>query len=291
MFRRVSLSLFLASLVALSLVLAGSFSRDSGRAEAANLPAHPVAVAAHPDGNCVQVSNTLGSTNAICAGFNCGFFANSCLGGCGFLNNCFGGCGVFNNCFGGCGVFNNCFGGFGGCGLNSAFCNSCIGVISGCALGSCVQNFSCAGTLCGINANCFGSLCGVNTACSAGCSFATLCPTCPNICPNLLVLPAPVNPVPADQIVFSAFPNAATCGSLLDLNFRVLARGGQPVADGTTIGLTTTLGSVQKTVTTDGGGADARLTIDPRVRGTATITATAPNGTTGTKTINVTCGA
>ena len=75
----------------------------------------------------------------------------------------------------------------------------------------------------------------------------------------------------------------------MDLTLKVTVAGGQPVADGTTVGLVTTLGSVSKTVTTDNGSAVARLVIDPHVRGTATITATAPNGVTGTKTINITC--
>ena len=272
MFRKASLGLFLAAVAALSLFLANAFPANSHRAEAASAPVQHGAVVASPDGNCVQVSNTLGGTNSVCAGFSCGFFASSCIGGCGFINSCFGGCGTFiNSCLGGgCStVANVCVG---GCNLNAVFCsNNCFG-------------FNCGASLCGFgfNSNCFGSICGLGTACLANCGFSALCP-------NLGFLPAPVAPAPAAAITFSAFPNAGTCGSFLDLNLTATVSGGQPVADGTTIGLVTTLGSVTKTVTTDGGAAVARLVIDPHVRGTATITATAPNGATGTKTINITC--
>jgi len=284
MFRKASLGLFLAAVAAVSLFLANALPPGSQRAEAALAPVQHAVVAPAPDGNCVQVSNTLGSTNTVCAGFSCGFFASSCFGGnCGFFaNSCFGGCGTFiNSCLGGgcSSVLNSCFG---GCNLNLVFCgNNCL-VASNCALGSCVQSLSCAGTLCGINASCFGSICSLGAPCLAACGFSTFCP-------NLGFLPAPVNPVPANQIVFTAFPNAGTCGSFLDLNLRAVAAGGQPVADGTTIGLVTTLGSVTKTVTTDGGTAVARLVIDPKVQGTATVTATAPNGVTGQKVLTITC--
>jgi len=290
MFQKASLGLSLAAVVALSLFFANAFSAGSHRAEAASTPVQQAALAASPDGNCVVLSNTFGSTNSVCLGGGCGFFANSCLGNCGFFaNSCFGGSGNFggcgallNSCLGGGCSFNSCFG---GCNLNLVFCggNSCFAVTN-CALGSCVQSFSCAGTLCGINASCFAPVCGVGIACAAACGFSTFCP-------NLGFVPAPIITVPANQIVFSAFPNAGSCGSFLDLSLRAVASSGQPVADGTTIGLTTTLGSVSATVTTDGGSAVARLVIDPKVRGTATITATAPNGVTGQKTLTITCAA
>src|SRR2546421_730851 len=98
MFRKASLGLFLAVMTAVSLLLITALPGDSHRAEAASAPVQHAAVAASPDGGCVQLSNTLGTTNSICAGFNCGFFANSCVGNCGFFGNaCFGGCGAFSN--------------------------------------------------------------------------------------------------------------------------------------------------------------------------------------------------
>src|SRR5438876_839613 len=139
MFRKASLGLFLAAVAALSLFLANASPTNSHRAEAASAPVQHATLAASPDGNCVQVSNTL--------------------------------------------------------------------------------------------------------------------------CPNLGFLPAPVAPVPANALTFAAFPNAGTCGSFMDLTLKVTVAGGQPVADGTTIGLVTTLGSVSKTVTTENGSAVARLVI------------------------------
>src|SRR5947207_7652948 len=171
MFRKASLGLFLAAMAAMSLLLVTGLPAGSHRAEAASAPVQHAAVAASPDGGCVQLSNTLGSTNSVCAGFNCGFFA-SCVGGCGFLGNaCFGGCGTF---------FNSCLGV--GCNLNLVFCSNPF-IAPG-------LNFG-------------GSICGLGTACLANCAFSVLCP-------NLGFLPAPVAPTPANAITFAAFPNAGT---------------------------------------------------------------------------------
>ena len=306
MLRKLPLGLLAAAVVALSLFLATSPTAGPGGAEAADLPSSPT-LAAAPDPGCVFLAGPAGVLQAFCTpGTDCSF-SQVCFGTCTIVDNCFGNCGlILGSCLGGCAsVLSGCLGCgsvlsgcLGGCGSLSSLCGgSCIGSLN-CFGSSCALTASCLGTLCGVNSSCLSTVCGINAQCFGGfggfggCSFVNnLCLGCGIICPTfgLGVTPIRANPLPVAQLIFAKFPTDGTCGSFNDINVTAVAANGQPAADDSTIGFTVNLGSITKSGTTSDGQVLARLVIDPHVKGNLTITATAANGVSAQKTMNITC--
>src|SRR5262249_48896300 len=135
---------------------------------------------------------------------------------------------------------------------------------------------------CGAFTGCFSGACYPSIPCYNNCSFTSLCPGCgSNLCGAVLVSPTyslvGVIGVPTAntaQVGFLTTISKGTCGSSISLSVGAIDSNGRPVADGTVIGATTTLGTVSKTVTTEDGLATIRLIVDPKVAGTATVTIT-----------------
>jgi hypothetical protein len=221
----------------------------------------------------------------------------SCGFPCGLVSGCIGVCTVFSACGTTCGInLTTCAPACGSAAYPN--CSVCLG--APCYAGACAPSYVCATGACGVYA-CAAGACGVY-GCAAGacyiggCGCATV--LCAGVCSVALgcgavvtqVYSAPVVVVAAPAVVpnvgpitFAPYPKSGTCGSTLNISISASA------PDGTAIGFTTSLGKIEASVTTFAGQAVARLTIDPKVSGNATITATAPNGVKASETLPISC--
>jgi hypothetical protein len=82
--------------------------------------------------------------------------------------------------------------------------------------------------------------------------------------------------------------SSATCGSSLNIDAKVVGPAGMPVANGTPVLLSSTLGLIPGSTATNDGIASVSLSFPPKTQGTATVTITSGNAKAETK-INVTC--
>jgi hypothetical protein len=309
MLRKLPLGLLAAAIVALSLFLATAPTSGSGKVEAAGLPPTPT-LSASPDPGCVFIAGAAGVLQAFCTpGTDCSF-SQVCFGFCTVLSNCVGNCAsLIGSCLGGCGsLLGGSLGGslggcLGGCSSVLSFCgSSCLGALN-CLGSTCALTASCIGNVCGVNSSCLSTVCGINADCFGSLGLGGFGLGGFGLggfglggfglggfgLGGIIIGPNLVNPLPVAQLIFAKFPIDGTCGSFSDINLTAVAANGQPAADNSSIGFTSTLGSITKVGVTDDGQVLARLVVDPHVRGTAIITATAANGVSAQKTMNFTC--
>jgi hypothetical protein len=116
-----------------------------------------------------------------------------------------------------------------------------------------------------------------NYACNA---FANCIPVANS---NATVCPG--NPA---GITLNSSLTSSTCGSAMNIDARVVGPSGLPVADGTPVLFTTTLGMVPAATTTSDGIASVSLVFAPKTTGTATFAVAAGMAKTEAK-ITVTC--
>lgn len=196
---------------------------------------------------------------------------------CNFVTGCLGTCNLYNACGTVCGIqVTSCAP---ACGTQVPSCSVCLGAPC--------YGYGIGYNNCGIGTACYA--CG-NVLCGGVCGLALGCGAvyAPLVAPAIVVSVA--NPAPnVGAITFLPYPKSGSCGSTLSITILVTMPGGQAAPNGTAIGFTTNLGAVESQVTTLGGQAVARLTIDPKVSGNATITATAANGTKASETLPISC--
>jgi hypothetical protein len=206
----------------------------------------------------------------------------SCGFPCGLVSGCLGVCTVYSACGTTCGIgVTTCAPACGSAAYPN--CSVCLG--APCYAGACAPTYVCAAGVCGVYA-CAAGACGVY-GCAAGACYAYVvgcgAAYAPVYSAPVVVVAAPAAVPNVGAITFAPFPKSGTCGSTLNISISASA------PDGTVIGLTTSLGKIEATVTTFAGQAVARLTIDPKTSGNATITATAPNGVKASETLPITC--
>lgn len=116
-----------------------------------------------------------------------------------------------------------------------------------------------------------------NYACNAFNNCVPVADSIAAVCPG--------NPA---SITLNSSLSSATCGSATNVDAKVVGPSGMIVADGTPVLVTTTLGMVPGSTSTNDGIASFSLVFPPKTQGTATLTVTSGQAKTEAR-ITVTC--